>query len=172
MIPGSGRSPGGGHGNPRPYSCPENPMDRGAWRATAHRVTQTQTGLKQLSVNACSPILSLSLSELSPSVDHGESPAEVRGEHLGVAQFMLVTQSCVTLCDPMDCSLPGFPVLTISRSLLKLVSTESVMPSNHLILCRPLLLSSFPHVRVFSSEPVLRIRWAEYWSFSFSIRCG
>ena len=61
--------------------------------------------------------------------------------------------------------------ITNSRSLLKLMSVELVMPSNHLILCRPLLLlpSIFPSIRVFSSESVLRIRWPEYWSFSFSI---
>ena len=58
-----------------------------------------------------------------------------------------------------------------SRSLLKLVSIESVMPSNHLILCRPLLLphSVFPSIRVFSNESVLHIRWPKYWSFSFII---
>ena len=61
--------------------------------------------------------------------------------------------------------------ITNSRNLLKLMSIESVMPSNHLILCRPLLFppSIFPSIRVFSSESVLRIRWPEYWSFSFSI---
>ena len=61
--------------------------------------------------------------------------------------------------------------ITNSRSLLKLMSIESVMPSNHLILCRPLLLppSIFPSIRVFSKESVLRIRWPKYWSFSFSI---
>ena len=60
---------------------------------------------------------------------------------------------------------------TSSQSLLKLMSIESVMPSNHLILCRLLLLppSIFPSIRVFSSESVLRIRWPKYWSFSFSI---
>ena len=60
---------------------------------------------------------------------------------------------------------------TISQSLFKLMSTESVMPFNHLILCHPLLLppSIFPSIRVFSNESVLRIRWAKYWSFSFSI---
>ena len=57
-----------------------------------------------------------------------------------------------------------------SRSLLKLMSVESVMPSNHLILCHPLLLPSiFPSIRVFSNESVLRIRWPKYWSFNFSI---
>ena len=61
--------------------------------------------------------------------------------------------------------------ITNSQSLLKLMSTESVMPSNHLILCRPLLLlpSIFPSIRVFSNESVLCIRWPKYWSFSFNI---
>ena len=71
----------------------------------------------------------------------------------------------------MDCSKPGFPVLHISRSLFKLMSIESVMPSNHFIFCRPLLLllSIFPSIRVFSNESVLHIKWPKYWSFSFSI---
>ena len=61
--------------------------------------------------------------------------------------------------------------ITNSRSLLKLMSIESVMPSNHLTLCHPLLLlpSVFPNINVFSSEAALRIRWPKYWSFSFSI---
>ena len=61
--------------------------------------------------------------------------------------------------------------ITNSQSLLKLMSIESVMPSNHLILCCPLLLlpSIFPSIRVFSDESVLHIRWPRYWSFSFSI---
>ena len=72
----------------------------------------------------------------------------------------------------MDCSTPGFPSFTISQSLLKLISTEStIMPSNHLTLCHPLLLlpSIFPSIRGFSNESALRIRWPKYWSFSFSI---
>ena len=62
--------------------------------------------------------------------------------------------------------------ITNSQSLLKLMSIESVMPSNHLILCHPLLLppSIFPSIRVFSNKSVLHIRWPKYWSFSFSIR--
>ena len=60
--------------------------------------------------------------------------------------------------------------ITISKSLLKVMSIESVMPSNHLILCRPLLLPSiFPSIRVFSKESALHIRWPKYWSFSFNI---
>ena len=81
-----------------------------------------------------------------------------------------VTQSCPTFCNPMDCSMPGFSVHHNSQSLLKLMSIESVMPSNHLNHCHLLLLPSiFPSIRVFSSESVLHIRWLKYWSFSFNI---
>ena len=66
----------------------------------------------------------------------------------------------------MDCSMPGFPVIANSLSLLKLMSIESVMPSNHFILCCPLLLlpSIFPSIRVFSNESALHIRWQKSWS--------
>ena len=81
-----------------------------------------------------------------------------------------VTKSCPTLCDPMDCSLSGFLSFIISRSLLKFMSIESVMLSNHFILCCPLLLlpSVFLSIRVFSNESALHIRWPKYWSFSIS----
>ena len=70
----------------------------------------------------------------------------------------------------MDCSTPGLLTITNSRSLLKLMSIESVMPSNHLIFCCPLLLSSvFPRIRVFSNESALCMRWPKYRSFRFSI---
>ena len=86
-------------------------------------------------------------------------------------QFSSVAQWCLTLFDPMDCSTPGFLPITHSQSLLKLMSIESVMPSNHLILCHPLLLlpSTFPSIRVFSNESALCLKWPKYWSFSFSI---
>ena len=76
-------------------------------------------------------------------------------------QFGSVTQSCLTLCNHMDCSAPGFPVHHQPRSLIKLMSIESVMPSNHLIFCHPLFLlpSVFPSIKVFSSESVLHISW-------------
>ena len=76
-----------------------------------------------------------------------------------------------TLCDHVDYSMPGFPAFTISWNLLKLMSIESMMPSNHLILCHPLLLlpSIFPSIRVFSNQLALQIRWPKCWSFSFSI---
>ena len=78
--------------------------------------------------------------------------------------------SCVQLCDPMDCSTPGLPIHHQNRGLPKLMSIESVMPSNHLI-CSPLLLlpSVFLNIRVFLNESALRIRWPKYWSFSFNI---
>ena len=71
----------------------------------------------------------------------------------------------------MNCSTPGLPVHHQLQSLLKLMSIESVMPSSHLILCRPLLILPPipPSIRVFSDESTLRMRWPEYWSFSFSI---
>ena len=86
-------------------------------------------------------------------------------------QFSSITQSCLTICDPMDCSTPGLPVHHNTWSLLKLMSIETVMRSNHLILCHPLLLppSIFPSNKVFWNESVLHIRWPKYWSFSFSI---
>ena len=82
--------------------------------------------------------------------------------------------SCILLFSHCRVQLrtPGFPVLfTVSQSLLRLMSIESVMPSNHLILCHPFLLlpSIFPSIRVFSNESAFRIRWPKYWSFSFSI---
>ena len=86
-------------------------------------------------------------------------------------QFSSVAQSCPTLCDPMNHSTPGLPVHHQLPRLPKLMSIESVMPSNHLILFHPLLLppSMFSSIRVFSNESALRIRWPKYWSFSFNI---
>ena len=71
----------------------------------------------------------------------------------------------------MDCRTPGFPVLHYLPDMLKLMSIESVMPSNHLILCRPPLLLPlvFPSIRVFSNQPALPIRCPKYWSFHLSL---
>ena len=87
-------------------------------------------------------------------------------------QFSLVAQSSPTPCEPMNHSTPGSLSITNSRSSLKLTSIELVMPSNHLIHCRPLLLppSIFPSIRIFSNESVLHIRCPKYCRFSFSIR--
>ena len=87
-------------------------------------------------------------------------------------QFSSVSQSCPTLCDPMNRSPPGLPVRhQLSRSPPKPMSIESVMPSKHLILCHSLFLLPPipPSIRVFSNESALRMRWPKYWSFNFSI---
>ena len=91
--------------------------------------------------------------------------------HSTSVQFSSVAQLCPTLCNPMDYKAS----LSInSWSLLKFMSIESVIPSNHLILCRPLFLLPliFPSIRAFSNESVLHIRWPKYWSFSFSIKAS
>ena len=86
-------------------------------------------------------------------------------------QFSSGTQSCPTVCDPMNCIMPGFPVHHHSQSSLKLMSIKSEMPSGHLILCHPLFLLPPipPSIRVFSNKSTLHIRWPKHWSFSFSI---
>ena len=88
-----------------------------------------------------------------------------------VQAFCSVIKSCPALGNPMDCSTPGFHVPHRLQSLPKFMTIESVMPSNHLILCRPLLLlpSIPPSIRVFSNESALHIRWPKYWGFSFSV---
>ena len=89
---------------------------------------------------------------------------------LFVYQFSSVAQSCPTLCQTWTTACQASLSITNSHSLLKLVSIESVMPSNNLILCLPLLPPSiFPSIRVFSNESVLHIRWPKYWSFSVSV---
>ena len=96
----------------------------------------------------------------------------MKTRQLKTYQFSSVAQSCLTLCDPMNLSTPGLSLsITFFRSPTKPMSIETLMPSNHLILCHPLLLlpSIFPSIRVFSNELALHIRWAKYWSFSFNI---
>ena len=95
----------------------------------------------------------------------------LKPSNIFMIQFSSVTQSCPTLCDPMNCSTPGLPVHRQLPDLLRLMSIESVMPSSHLILCRPLLLLPPipPSIRVFSNELALHIRWPQYWSFRFNI---
>ena len=82
-------------------------------------------------------------------------------------QFSSVAQSCLILCNPMDCSTPGLPV---HHRLPELAQTH-VMPSKYLSLCRPVLFLPliFPSIRIFSNESVLCIKWPKYWSFSFRI---
>ena len=88
--------------------------------------------------------------------------------------FSSGSQLCPTLCDPLDCSMPG---LSVHHKLLDFIQThvhwvsDTIQPSNHLTLCHPLLLppSIFPSIKVFSNESVLHIRWPKYWCFSFNI---
>ena len=104
----------------------------------------------------------------------GMLPPQLLGAQLSVSVALVVQLLSPTLCDPMNCSTPGFPVLHI---LPELAQThvhwvgDAIQPSNHLILYHPLLLlpSVFPSIRVFSSESVLCIRWPKYWSFSLNI---
>ena len=142
LIPGSGKLPGEGNGNPLQYSYLGNPMDRGAWQAT---VMGSQRVGHDWVTNSNSRITRTSV------------------------QFSSVTHLCLTL--QLHAARQASLSATNSPSLLRLMSIELVMPSNHLILCHPLLLmaSIFPSIRVFSNEPVLHIRWSKYWSFSFSI---
>ena len=88
-----------------------------------------------------------------------------------MCQFSSVAQSCLTLCNPMNHSTPASLSIANSRSPPKPMSIVSVMPSNHLILCRPLLFLPpiAPSNRIFSYESALHIRWLKYWSFSFNV---
>ena len=100
------------------------------------------------------------------------NPGQVSKPLCVFSQFSSVAQSCPTLWPHgLQHARPPSLSITNSRSSLRLTSIKSVMPSNHLILCCPLLPlpSIFPSIRVFSNESALRIRWPKYWSFSFSI---
>ena len=132
---------GEGNGTPLQYSCLENPRDGGAWWAAIYGVAQSRTRLKRLSSSSSSKVSSIqSLSRVRPFATRW---AATNQASLSITKF---------------------------RKLLKLMSIESVMPSNHLILCCPLLLlpSIFPSIRVFSND-ALCIRWPKYWNFNLSI---
>ena len=93
-----------------------------------------------------------------------EKETEILKEYCLVAKLL-------RLCNPMDCSIPGTSVLHYLPEFAQIMSTESVIISNHVILCHPLLLlpSIFPSIQVFSNETALPIRWPKNWNFSFSI---
>ena len=100
------------------------------------------------------------------------SPSSTHSPCLLIQELLLLFScSVVSFCDPQTAARQASLSITNSQSLLKLISIESVMPSNHFILCRPLLLppSIFPSIRVFSNESALHIRWPKDWSFTFSI---
>ena len=109
--------------------------------------------------------------ESLPAEPHSKGPKKAAKTMFSSVSSVL--HSCPTLCNPMDGSTPWTETslsVTNSRSLLKLMSIELVMASNHLILCHPLLSPSiFPSIRVFTNKTVLHVRWPKNWSFSFSI---
>ena len=167
-------TPEGGHGNPLQYSCLENPMDRWAWKATVRGVAESDTtewlstahitpwSTKQADTNA---FWRKGIS--SP----GPSPYTIYELIIKITRHKKIMQykweSAVQFSSVMSVSLrphgllhARLPYLSVSQSLLKFMSTESLMPSNHLVLCYPLLLlpSIFPSSRVFPNESVL-IRW-------------
>ena len=185
-IPGSGRSPRGGNGNLIQYSSPENPMDGGAWQVT-DRVAKSQTQLKKLNTHTHTHAHTHTHTPWCTTLNYSSSISWViisvvteilclKWTSLSLLEYIYyiccccsVAKSCLTLCNPMNCSTSGFPVLH-SPSWLKLMSVESVMSSNHVVLCHPLLLPSiFSSIRDFSNESAVPIRWPKYWSFSFSI---
>ena len=161
LIPGSGRSPGEGHDNWLQYSCLENPMDRVVWWAAAHGVPKSQTGLSDWAHTHTAPPGMAESLHCSPETIKalliGYTPIQnkkflKRHIHTSVQFSSVQLLSCVWLfvIPAHQASLS----ITNSQSFLKLMSIKLVMPSNHLILCHPLLLppSIFPSIRVFSNE--------------------
>ena len=179
LNPGLGRSPGEGNSNSLQYSCLENPMDRGAWWAIVRGVTRVGHDLGPKPPPPCwQRTVKLRVSQSQTVV------SEKQHHH-----HLKTCLKCKFSCSNQDLSsvqsfsrvwlfaTPWIPArqdslsITNSWSLLKLMSIESVMPSSHLILCRPLLLLPPipPSIRVFSNESTLCMRWPKYWSFIFSI---
>ena len=154
LIPGLGRSPGEGNANLLQYSCLENSMDRGACQSTVHGVTKSQTQLCLCVYDPALPLLGMYL----------EKTIVQKHMHPSVHQFSSVAQSCLTLSTPWITARQASLFIINSWSLLKLMPIESMMPSSHLILCRPLLLLPPipPSIRVFSNESTLRMRWPKY----------
>ena len=142
------------NGNPLQYSCLEKSMDSGAWWAAVHRISKSRDWATEQQIKTKRWLLPR------------------WGAWLPLFKKWTVQCSSVRpiLCDLMDCSSQASLSITSSQSLRKLMSIESVVPSNHLILGRPLLLPSFSlTISVFSNESGLHNRWPKYWSFSFSI---
>ena len=172
-------------------------MDRGAWRATDHGVTESRTWLSthtqhmrgltktllRLTLKATVILKSIfpffailssqTIKEYQKALDSKSWKLMITLSISKVIQISSVQSlSHVRLfATPWTAAHQASLSITNSWSLLKLISIELVMPSNHLILCHPLLLlpSIIPRIRVFSNESVLRIRWPKYWSFSISI---
>ena len=172
LIPGSGRFHAGGDGSPLQYSCLENSMDRGALWATVNGVPKSQT---QLSYWTCMHLQGHFRSNLNKQIWINQNMTI--SFRLNYKEVILGFSSIQSLsrvrlfATPWIAARQASLSITNSQSSLKLTSIESVMPSSHLILCRPLLLLPPipPSIRVFSNESTLHMRWPKYWSFSFSI---
>ena len=151
-IPGSGRSPGGGHGNPFQYSCLGNPMDRRAWQTTDHRVTKSQTWLKQLYFFFFSNFHLIMLNRFIVLFSLLYSSTFLYIQQDGSVQFSSVSQSCPTPCNPMRCSIPGLPV---HHQLLESTQThvhwvgDVIQPSHPLSFPSPPALNLSQHQGLF-----------------------
>ena len=163
---------GEGNGNPLQCSCLENPRDGGAWWATIYGVAQSQTQLKQLSSSSSS--IKGGKSSQSPSSTFIDWKMRrdfwymFIGQEINISSVQFSHSVVSDSLWPMNHSTPGLPVHhQLLEFVLKLTSIESVMPSSHLIFCRPLLLLPPipPSIKVFSSESTLRMRWPKYWEF-------
>ena len=195
-IPGSGISPREKNGNPLQYSCLKNPMDRGTWwatvrgvaknwrRAVIHGVAESQTRLsdwtelRRLSAHAGAKKLTGGCLGDRGSYSRNDGlrrDARRRQKHLPFSRTSLsktVQFSRVQLfATPWSAARQASLSVSNPQSLPKPMSIELVMPSSHLILCRPLLLLPPvpPSIRVFSNESTLHMKWPNYWGFSFSI---
>ena len=158
-IPGSGWSPGVGNGNRLHHSCLENPIDRGAWWTIVHGVAKSWAQLSDWHLSTDTPLNS----ERPPHITGTYSPLFLP-LHLDSISLFVVVQSISHVwlfATPWATACQISLSFTISLSLLKLMSIESVMPSSHPILWHPLPLlpSIFPNIRVFFNQLALCIRW-------------
>ena len=151
-IPELGRSPGGWHGNPLHYSCLEDPMDKGTWQATVHRVTQSQTQPRQLGTHT--DLFTVFLVQQSDSVLHTYAAKSL--------------QSCLTLCDPIDGSPPGsaFPGILQSRTLewVAISLSNAWKWKVKVKSLSPVRLFETPWAATYQAPPSMGFSRQEYWS--------
>ena len=178
MIPGSGRSPGGGHGNPLQILPGESHGQRGLvgyspWSCKESDTTEATEHEQDSLLCGDWPANSrlFSTSRLHPLGTDSTPPLVVTIKNVSQFSSVQLLSRVLLFETPWTAARQASLSITNSRSPRKPMSIESVMPSNHLILCRTFLLlpSIFPSIRVFSNESALCIRWPKYWSFSFNI---